>query len=203
MNEKLLQLADSKPMFKTMRKRYSLFVPVLFALLMQPAHADSKAACPPLLEHTVRVLADDREENLCDAYHGKVILFVNTASRCVYTPQYDGLEKLYEKYREQGLVVLGFPSNDFASQEPGTEKVIKDFCELTYDVKFPMFEKTRVSKYSASPLYHALAKAAGGEYPRWNFHKYLLNREGQFAASFQSSVRPQDPSLVQVIESLL
>lgn len=181
----------------------SLFISMLFVLLIGPGYADSKKACPPLLEHTVRVLAEDREESLCAAYHGKVILFVNTASRCVYTPQYDGLEKLYEKYREQGLVVLGFPSNDFASQEPGTEKVIKDFCELTYNVKFPMFEKTRVTEHSAGPLYHALAKAAGGEYPRWNFHKYLLNRDGQFAASFQSSVRPEDPSLMQAIESLL
>ena len=193
MKEKYFQRARS----------YSLFIPMLFALVIMPGYADSKKACSPLLEHTVRVLADDREENLCAAYHGKVILFVNTASRCVYTPQYDGLEKLYEKYREQGLVVLGFPSNDFASQEPGTEKVIKDFCELTYNVKFPMFEKTRVTEHSAGPLYHALAKAAGGEYPRWNFHKYLLNRDGQLAASFQSSVRPEDPSLVQAIESLL
>lgn len=108
-----------------------------------------------------------------------------------------------EKYRERGLVVAGFPSNDFGAQEPGTEKVIKDFCELTYGVRFPMYEKTRVTKNYADPLYQALAKAANGEYPRWNFHKYLIDRNGRLAGSFQSHVRPDDSKLVTAIEKLL
>jgi glutathione peroxidase len=186
-----------------MFKNITTLILFFAALQSASAFANSKTSCSSLLDHTVKVLAEERQENLCDKYNNKVVLVVNTASRCVYTPQYTGLEDLYDKYRDRGLVVLGFPSNDFGAQEPGTEKVIKDFCELTYNVKFPMFEKTGVTEYSADPLYRELAKAAGGEYPRWNFHKYLLDRNGKFIASFQSSVRPDDPALIKVIESLL
>jgi len=133
---------------------------------------------------------------------GKVVLVVNTASKCAYTPQYDGLEKLYERYRERGLVVAGFPSNDFAGQEPGTEPQIREFCRLTYAVEFPMFEKVRVRGAAADPFYSYLAREAG-EAPRWNFHKYLLDRDGRVVASFPSNVRPDDRRLVAMIEELL
>ena len=181
----------------------STFIVFLTALCIESALADSGRQCGPLLDHNIKELASDRQVNLCDEYRGKVVLIVNTASKCVYTPQYEGLEALYEKYRDRGLVVAGFPSNDFGAQEPGTEKVIKDFCELTYGVRFPMYKKTRVTKTSADPLYHSLAQAANGEYPRWNFHKYLIDRNGRLAGSFQSHVRPEDSKLVTAIEKLL
>jgi len=128
---------------------------------------------------------------------------VNTASRCGYTPQYEGLESLYDHYRERGLVVVGFPSNDFGGQEPGSEQQVAEFCQLTYGVNFPMFEKTVVRPGSDThPFYRALA-AASGESPQWNFHKYLLDRDGELVASFPSEVRPEDPRLLQRIESLL
>ena len=118
------------------------------------------------------------------------------------TPQYDGLEKLYDRYRKQGLIVAGFPSNDFAGQEPGTEKQIQDFCRLTYAVQFPMFEKVRVKGESADPFYKHLASVTGQQ-PLWNFHKYVLNREGRVVASFPSQVTPNDKQLVGLIEDLL
>lgn len=160
------------------------------------------AACPDALDHFKRPLTGTEPLHLCDVMHGKVVLVVNTASKCAYTPQYDGLEKLYERYRVRGLVVAGFPSNDFAGQEPGTEQQIRDFCRLTYAVEFPMFEKVRVKGAAADPFYQYLASETG-EAPRWNFHKYLLDRDGRVIASFPSNVRPDDRRLVGMIEELL
>ena len=128
----------------------------------------SAKECSSLLDHEVRILNEKNKVNLCEAYQGKVIMIVNTASRCAYTDQYDALEKLYSWYKDEGLVVLGFPSNDFGEQEPGTEAEIKSFCPLTYDVKFPMFAKTRVAQNNADPIYKELARVSG-TYPRWNF----------------------------------
>jgi len=142
------------------------------------------------------------QENLCEAYAGRVLLVVNTASRCAFTGQYDGLEKLYAQYRSKGLEVVGFPSNDFANQEPGDEQSIKKFCRLTYGVQFPMYEKTRVKGDDAAPLFQALASAAG-QSPRWNFHKYLIDRQGRLAGSFNSFVKPQSTTLTKSIEKLL
>lgn len=156
----------------------------------------------PLLDVVVRSLNDPRQVNLGQAYHGKVILIVNTASKCGFTPQYDGLEKLYARYRERGLVVLGFPSNDFANQEPGSEKEIQKFCRLTHGVKFPLFTKTRVRKHNADPLYQRLGQAAG-EYPAWNFHKYLIDRDGKLVGSYSSFTKPDSKKLIARIESLL
>ena len=158
--------------------------------------------CSALLDFNVRTLSNNKQVNLCDEYQGKVILVVNTASKCAYTSQYDSLEKLYKQYQERGLVVLGFPSNDFGNQEPGTEKEIKDFCTVTYGVKFPMFSKTRVAYHSADPFYRKLAEMSG-TFPRWNFHKYLIDIEGKLVTNYQSAIDPLDPRVIDVIESEL
>ncbi|MGB5276424.1 MAG: glutathione peroxidase [Gammaproteobacteria bacterium] len=160
----------------------------------------SAKECSPLLDFDVRSLNEKTEVNLCEAYQGKVLLIVNTASRCAYTDQYESLEKLYDQYKDDGLVVLGFPSNDFGQQEPGNEYQIKTFCRTTYGVRFPMFAKTRVSERYADPLYQQLASAAG-TYPKWNFHKYLIDRNGELVASYRSGVDPLDQSIVSEIRN--
>ena len=158
--------------------------------------------CPPLLDLSVRKLASNEVINLCEAYRGRVILVVNTASKCGFTPQYDGLEALYRKYKDRGLVVLGFPSNDFMKQEPGTEQEIQSFCRLTYSVEFPMFEKVSVTKGSATPLFARLAEA-GAPYPKWNFYKYLIDRDGHYVDYFASITSPESDKVVKAIERLL
>lgn len=174
-----------------------LLTGVLLLMTASMAAADSK-----LLDHDFRRLASDESVNLASAYEGKVLLVVNTASKCGNTPQYDGLEKLYQQYGEDGLVVLGFPSNDFMGQEPGTEEEIQDFCRLTYGVKFPMFEKVTVKENGAHPFYAQLASVAG-TYPTWNFHKYLIGRDGNLIAEFSPRTKPYDDKLVAEIESAL
>lgn len=156
--------------------------------------------CPTLLDHKFNRLQDDAPQNLCQ-YSGKVTLVINTASYCGYTAQYEGLEKLYAKYKDKGFVVLGFPSNDF-SQEPGNNKEIADFCYNTYGVKFPMFAKSSVKGKEMNPLFTALSKASGKS-PGWNFHKYLLDKEGKLLANYGSSVSPDDKNLVATIEKAL
>ena len=136
------------------------------------------------------------------AYAGQVLLVVNTASKCGFTPQYEALEAMHAKYSPRGFAVLGFPSNDFKGQEPGSEEEILEFCTLTYGVKFPMFEKVVVTGDAPTPLYRALT-AATGEAPGWNFHKYLVARDGPVVASFPSRVEPDDPVLLAEIERLL
>jgi glutathione peroxidase len=167
---------------------------ISFLLLINSA---ALAACPPLLDRSMRSI-DEREQSLCE-YAGKVLLVVNTASQCGYTPQYEGLEALYRKYRVRGLVVLGFPSNDFGGQEPGSNQDIASFCVNQYAVDFPVFAKTELKKNS---LYADLAKATG-QAPRWNFHKYLVDREGRNVLSFPTRLEPSDPRLVDAIERLL
>jgi glutathione peroxidase len=155
--------------------------------------AAAEPGCPAPLDFRVRPLTGATPVDLCEAFRGKVVLVVNTASKCAFTAQYEGLENLYSRYRERGLVVAGFPSNDFGNQEPGSEKQVRDFCRLTYGVQFPMFAKTRVVGASADPFYQYLARATG-EAPRWNFHKYLLDRDGRVVASLPSQVGPNDGS---------
>lgn len=155
-----------------------------------------------LLDHEVRLLDSDQTVNLQKTYAGKVILIVNTASQCLFTRQYAGLEGLYTENRERGLVVLGFPSNDFGEQEPGAEAQIQAFCRLNYPVQFPLFAKTHVRKGIAAPLFQGLAGAAG-RYPKWNFHKYLLDRQGRLAADFLSWTSPRGRTLRRAIERLL
>jgi glutathione peroxidase len=171
-------------------------------MLSRSAYAGEQGPCPATLDFEKRRLGSEERVNLCQAYLGKVVLIVNTASKCGYTHQYEGLEALYEKYRERGLVVLGFPSNDFGGQEPGTEKEIQSFCRLTYAIEFPMFEKTHAARTNADPLYRVLGDLAG-EYPSWNFHKYLLDREGRMVQSFATVVPPESRPVVSAIERLL
>jgi glutathione peroxidase len=160
----------------------------------------SAAACPALLNHKFDRLQDEKPQSLCQ-YAGKVVLVVNTASFCGFTSQYKGLEALHSKYKEQGLVVLGFPSNDF-SQEGGSNKQIADFCESTFGVKFPMFTKTQVTGEAAAPLFKQLT-AQTGQKPRWNFHKYLIGRDGKVIDQYSSMTSPESKTLVSAIEKSL
>jgi glutathione peroxidase len=180
----------------TMLLRISLAVTLLFASMA------ASAECSTLLDRSYRPLAGKTPVNLCSEFQGKVLLIVNTASKCGFTPQYDGLEKLHAELSGRGFAVLGFPSNDFAGQEPGTEAEIRDFCTLTYGVKFPMFEKTAVKGDNADPLYKELAAEGGGE-PGWNFHKYLIGKDGKVLQSFGSKVKPDAPELRAAIEAAL
>ena len=173
----------------------------LLALLASVATAGA-AGCPAALDFYQRPLLGDKPVHLCEEFQGQVVLVVNTASKCAYTDQYEGLEEIYESYRARGLVVAGFPSNDFGAQEPGSEKQVQDFCRLTYGVQFPMFAKTRVLGPDAEPFYKHLASVTG-DTPRWNFHKYLLDRQGRVVASFPSQVDPQSERLITAIEALL
>ena len=157
-------------------------------------------SCPPLLDHSLSRLQDEQPQNLCQ-FSGKVVLAVNTASTCGYTPQYAGLQKLHERYAAQGLVILGFPSEDFR-QEPKSNQDIAAFCFDTYGVRFPMFAKSGVVGAGANPFFASLARQTG-EAPRWNFHKFLLDRAGRPAASFASAVDPLDRRLTRRIEQLL
>ena len=159
------------------------------------------SSCSPLLSHTFPRLQDDAPQNLCQ-YQGKVILVVNTASFCGFTSQYEGLEKIYAKYKDKGFVVLGFPSNDFGQQEPGSNKEIADFCKNTYDVKFPMFAKSSVSGNNPNPFFKMLI-AKTGTTPKWNFYKYLIDRKGNVVDSFGSVTKPTSNSITDQIEKLL
>ena len=170
--------------------------------LAQNAVAPVTVACAaPLLQHSFPRLQDEKPQALCQ-YAGKVLLVVNTASFCGFTPQYEGLEALHAKYAARGLVVMGFPTNDFGQQEPGDAKQIADLCFNTYGVKFPMFAKTTVKGASANPLFVALVRSTGTA-PGWNFHKYLVDRQGRAVGSFDSNMAPTSPALVARIEQAL
>jgi glutathione peroxidase len=173
------------------------------ALLAAPAWATTpaRAACPPLLNHRFPRLQDEAPQDLCQ-YAGRVLLVVNTASYCGFTRQYEGLEALHAQYAARGLVILGFPSNDFGQQEPGDSKQIADLCFNTFGVKFPMFAKTVVKGPGRNALYAQLA-AATREVPQWNFHKYLVGRDARTVSSFASAVEPGSAMLVQAVEQAL
>ncbi len=170
-------------------------------LLATTLLAAPQVACKPVLDYSFPALSTGRPQSLCD-YAGKVVLVVNTASQCGYTPQYEGLEAFFKRYRQRGLVVVGFPSNDFGGQEPGGNKAVAEFCQMHYGVSFPMFEKTTVSGPRANAFYAALAQRGGGA-PHWNFHKYLIDRSGNRVQSFDSGTTPGDARLVREIERLL
>ena len=165
-----------------------------------PAAQPAPMRCPALLDHRQPRLQDEVQQDLCK-YAGQVLLVVNTASFCGYTDQYGGLERLHARFRAQGFSVLGFPSNDF-SQEPGTNADIAQFCEGTFGVKFPMFAKSNVRGGNANPVFAALAQASG-QAPRWNFHKYLVGRDGRLIGAYSAQVAPDDPRLLADIQKTL
>lgn len=172
---------------------------VALALLLPLAIAGAKGG---LLDRSYRPLAGKAPVDLQKAYAGKVLLVVNTASKCGFTPQFEGLEALHAKYKDKGFAVLGFPSGDFREQEFTDEKQIREFCTLTYGVKFPMFEKVHVKGDEATPLYKDLL-AITGEAPKWNFHKYLVARDGRTVTSFGTRTAPDDKALVAAIEAAI
>jgi len=172
--------------------------------LAAPLSAVAAPACPALLQQVQPRLQDETPIDLC-GHAGQVLLVVNTASYCGYTPQYKALETLQRRYRDRGLVVLGFPTNDFGRQEPGSNAEIAAFCESTFGVKFPMFAKSTVlasAGTAMNPLFAALVQRTG-EAPKWNFHKYLVSRGGETVLAFPSAVDPQDPKLIRELERLL
>lgn len=173
-----------------------------------PAAAEATAATPTAAPepaapsiHSFTMKRLDGTETSLSAWSGKVLLVVNTASKCGYTPQYQGLQQLHTKYSGRGFEVLGFPSNDFGGQEPGTAQEIQNFCVSMYDVNFPMFEKTKTTGQDRSPLY-ALLSDAHGE-PKWNFHKYLIDKQGRPVQAWPSKVEPGSPEIASAIEAQL
>jgi glutathione peroxidase len=152
-----------------------------------------------LYEFTMPRLSGKPEK--LETYRGKVVLVVNTASECGFTPQYDGLEKLYESLKDKGFTILGFPSNDFGGQEPGDESHIESFCRLNYGVTFPMFSKVKTTGPDATPLYQKLTAQAGP--PKWNFHKYLMGKDGKLIQAFPSAITPESKELRAAIDAAL
>lgn len=171
------------------------------AVLLSVLFATAASACPDVLNHTVEPLTGGKAQSMCQ-YEGKVVLVVNTASQCGYTPQYEGLQALHRKYAAQGLVVLGFPSNAFGGQEPGNNAKIAEFCQANFGVTFPVFAKVEVTPLRKDPVFAGLVRASGSE-PKWNFHKYLIDRSGKRVESFESGVEPQSKQFVQRIEALI
>ncbi len=135
-------------------------------------------------------------------YEGKVVLIVNVASRCGYTPQYAGLEQLYRKYKDRGFVIIGVPANNFGGQEPGSDSEIKEFCKRNYDVTFPMMSKVSVKGSDMTPLYQFLTSSAGGDV-KWNFTKFLVGKDGKVIQRFEPGVKPDAPELIAAIEKAL
>ena len=175
---------------------------LLFAAALAIVASQTFAACPsPLLNKTEKRLLG-KSENLCASYAGKVVLVVNTASQCGYTPQYEGLEALYKTYKDKGLVVLGFPSDQFGGQEFADDKEIAKFCKANFGVSFPMFTKTQVKGDAVNPLYKDLI-AATGKTPSWNFNKYLISRDGKTVVHYGSDTKPQSADLTKAIETAL
>lgn len=154
--------------------------------------------------HSFTMKTIDGKDQPLSAYSGKVLLIVNTASKCGFTPQYKGLEELYGKYNHRGFEILAFPSNNFLGQEPGTNEEIKNFCALKYKTSFPLFSKISVKGKNIDPLYEYLTKES--PFPgdiSWNFNKYLISRDGNVVAKFGSRTEPLDPNLVKQLEALL
>lgn len=168
------------------------------SLLSGTAMADD---CPSVLKFVKRKLNSQETVNLCEAYKGKALLIVNTASYCGFTPQFEGLEAMYDSYKDKNFAVLGFPSHDF-NQEAKDEGKTAELCELTYGVKFPMFEPTVVTGDDQDPLYRMLTKATGEE-PSWNFNKYLVDKDGNIVKHYGSRTKPTDPDLIKDIEAAM
>jgi glutathione peroxidase len=167
--------------------------------------ASTLVGAPAPMIYDIPLKDIDGKNTSLKAYQGKVVLAVNVASKCGYTPQYSGLEALHRKYQGQGLALLGFPCNDFGSQEPGTNEEIKGFCKSTYDVTFPLFDKLHVKGPEQHPLY-AVLTGKDAPYPgdvKWNFSKFLIGRDGRIVKRFDSGVKPDSDELVKAIETAL
>ena len=173
-------------------------------VIKEPTKMAAKESASPL-NFTVKSI-DGKDVNLAD-YRGKVVLLVNVASKCGLTPQYKGLQALYDKYKDAGLVVIGFPANNFGSQEPGTNEQIKEFCTSKYNVTFPMMAKISVAGQDKHPLYKFLTEGgAGQEFKNdveWNFAKFLVDRNGNVMARFSAKSKPEDPQVTAAIEKAL
>ena len=182
-------------------KLRSLALLLVAATGLAAALPAAAANCPTLLDHSFQRLQDSAPQSLCQ-YQGKVLLVVNTASFCGFTGQYEALEAVYDKYKDRGLVVVGFPSNDFGEQEPGSNKEIADFCRMTYGIKFPMMAKTDIAAPKTHLFYKQLI-AKSGSAPKWNFHKYLIDRRGTAVESFSTLTAPDDRRLIAQIERRL
>lgn len=192
---------NSNTLNLNVRRRAALtWVGAALALPAWAQQAPSSGACPALLQHSFSRLQDGNPQSLCE-FSGRVLLVVNTASYCGYTGQFEGLEALNARYAARGLVVLGFPSNDFRQEDPDAKK-IADVCFNTYGVKFPMFTETKVRGGQAHPLFAELAKRTGAQ-PSWNFNKYLVGRDGQPLAHFESMVAPNSRQLIRAMEKAL
>jgi glutathione peroxidase len=197
-----------------MRKgRFLVVVAIIFmaslslAIASPPGSPRKEFSMAPasVLDFTVKNI--DGQDVKLDTYKGKVLLITNVASKCGYTPQYEGLQAIYTKYKDQGLVVLGFPANNFLGQEPGTNEEIKTFCQLKYNVSFPMFSKISVKGSDIHPLYQFLtSKETNPEFAgdiSWNFNKFLVDRSGKVIARFETKERPEGEKIVQAIEKAL
>jgi glutathione peroxidase len=170
------------------------------ALLALTLSVDTLANCPDILNHDMKKLRSRDTVNLCQAYQGKPVLVINTASHCGFTPQFKGLEALYQEYKSQGLAVAGFPSDSF-NQEADSAEQTAEICYINYGVSFDMYSEIPVKGDGAHPLFAQLADAQGA--PRWNFTKYLIDRDGNIVARWGSSTTPEDPKLREAIESAL
>ena len=166
--------------------------------------ATAQAAPKSIYDFTLKSI--DGQPTPLSEYHGKVLLLVNVASRCGFTPQYTALESIYEKYKDQGFVILGFPANNFGAQEPGTNAEIKTFCSSKYNVTFPMYGKVSVKGDDQTPLYHYLTKDANPSLTgdiKWNFTKFLVDRSGHVVNRFEPATKPDSPEVTSAIEKLL
>ena len=172
---------------------------ILLSLCATPVLAADCASTDINTTHK-RLLGAD--ENICQTYKGKVLLVTNVASKCGFTPQYEGLESLYRSYKDKGLVVLGFPSGDFGGQELASDGEIQEFCKLNFGVSFPLFSKSSVKGENANPLFKTLSTKTGKQ-PSWNFNKYLVGRDGKVIAHFPSKVEPNSAEITKAIESAL
>lgn len=184
-------------MHKNLNKKWS--IGLLGFLLTGASMMTNAATCPELYNHQYTTLQGDKI-NLCD-YQDKPILVVNTASKCGFTPQFEALEGLYKKHKNQGLLVVGFPSNDF-KQESGDNKAIGDFCKMTYGVNFPMTPKSNVSGENANPFYKQLAEKSGVT-PKWNFYKYVILPGGKQVFAYESTVLPESNEILSKIKPFL
>jgi glutathione peroxidase len=177
------------------------FLTVFTLVLSLISFSSLASQCPDILKGEQRLLNSTDTVNLCNEFKGQTLLVVNTASQCGFTSQFDDLEKLYQQYKDQNFVVVGFPSNDFR-QDKGTEEQTAKVCYLDYGVTFPMMARSSVKGSGANPVFEKISKQAGVE-PRWNFYKFLVNKNGEVVATFPSSTNPMDSKLRSVIEQQL